>query len=293
MRTGSNPNRMEKANVKLEDVVFHVVTHLPSLTGYHEKRLEVVKTCLTSMIGNSGVKHSLIISDNGSVPELTEWIEDEIKPTIFIKSQNFGKDMQRKFVTRMLPPKTILCYSDDDMFFYPNWFKPQYDLLRTFPNVSSVTGYPVRTSFRWGNTNTKKWAMENAELKYGRFISEQDEKDFCVSIGREWLTHRNGTEKDLDWIIGYKGRQAYATSHHCQHIGYSGVIDKALADFDDNAMGSESGFDVELDKLGLRLSTVERLTRHMGNVIDDALRKDILETVSTDSHKMAMEVHNG
>lgn len=277
MRIGSNPNKQEKVSGILENVVFHVVTHLPNQEGYHEKRLEVVKTCLTSMIENAGVKHSLIISDSGSVPELTEWIEKEIKPTILIKPRNFGKGMHKKFVTRMLPPNTVLCYSDDDIFFYPNWFAPQYELLKLFPNVASVTGYPVRTSFRWGNVNTKKWALENAELKAGRFIPEKYEKDFCTSIGREWITHEHGTKKDMDWMISYKGRKAYATSHHCQHIGYSGVIDKALPDFDDNAMGSETGFDIELDKLGLRLATTKRLTRHIGNILDDELRKEIKE----------------
>jgi len=68
--------------------------------------------------------------------------------------------------------------------------------------------------------------------------------------------------------------RAYATSHHCQQIGYAGVVNKAL-EWNYEAMKSERPFDEALDRLGLRLATTQRLARHMGNVIDDHLRKEI------------------
>jgi hypothetical protein len=41
------------------------------------------------------------------------------------------------------------------------------------------------------------------------------------------------------------------------------------------AMADEKNTDIVLDKIGLRLATTERYARHMGNVIDDALRAKI------------------
>jgi hypothetical protein len=161
------------------------------------------------------------------------------------------------------------------MYFYNNWLAPQLDLLTSFPHVASVTGYPVRTSFRWGNENTKQWGLENAMVENGRFLPDKWEDDFAVSIGRSPADHANGSRNDVDTRLTYEGKQAYATSHHCQHIGYAGIMAKAL-EFDGQTMGEERNFDIRLDRLGLRLATIERLTRHMGNIIDDELRKEII-----------------
>lgn len=276
MRLGRNPLSQKPAPASMERIVFHVVVHLPNLLGYHKDRFEIIKTCLTTMTRGAHVPFSLIVSDNGSIPELREWIEKEIDPFMYLYSKNIGKLAQRKLIANMLPPETVLCYSDDDMLYFDNWLNPQLEILGRFPNVSSVTGYPVRTSFRWGNRYTKEWAKKNALVFEGKFIPEVWERDFAVSIGRDISEHKSMTRNDVDALIKYKGLDVYATSHHCQHIGYAGVIAEALR-FDGLAMGEERSFDNRLDELGLRLSTTKRLVRHMGNVIDEDLRKDIIQ----------------
>jgi hypothetical protein len=276
MRIGSNPNRQARA-AELNKVVLAVVTHLPNMEGYHAERLEVVQTCLDSMTRNAGMDYSIAIWDNNSCAELREWVRQEINPEIFVESINVGKTAGRTAITRMLPPGSIVCYSDDDMYFYPDWLAPQIELLNHFPNVACVTGYPVRTSFRWGNENTKKWARDThgAKLEIGRYLPEQWERDFAVSIGRDPSWHVNEyTASDNDARITYKGKQAYATSHHCQFIARSEVIGRILS-WDGMAMGDERGLDNTLDELGLRLATTERLTRHIGNVLHEELRLEI------------------
>jgi glycosyltransferase involved in cell wall biosynthesis len=272
MRIGNNPMKGKYAPARLKNIVLHVNTYLPNLEGYHAQRLEVVKACIRSMIKGVQLEHSIIISDCGSVPELVEWIRDEVKPNIFNLCDNFGKNNQRKMIASMLPPETILCYADDDIMFTDNWLRPQIDLLLNFPNVACVSGYPVRTSFRWGNTNTKLWALDNAIMSTGRFIPDEWERDFCNSIGRDYETHDTSTRGEVDTVIDYNGRRAFATSHHCQQIGYAGIINKALM-FDNEALGSERDFDIRLDKLGLRLATTDRLARHIGNVLDKEVTK--------------------
>lgn len=275
MRKGTNPLSRLPAPATMEKIVFQVVTHLPSLTGYHKERFEIIKTCLTTMTRGAGIPFSLIVCDNGSIPELRQWIEKEINPFMYIYSKNIGKIAQRKLIAKMLPFDTVLCYSDDDIFYYADWLKPQLELLERFPLVSSVTGYPVRTSFRWGNKQTKEWAKKYATVTEGKFIPDEWEKDFAVSIGRDVAEHKRMTVNDLDTLIHYKGLEAYATSHHCQQVGYAGVISEALR-FDGLAMGEERSFDNRLDEVGLRLATTKRLARHMGNVIDDEL-KDVIQ----------------
>jgi len=187
-----------------------------------------------------------------------------------ILSGNIGKYAARLSIARMLPPETILAYSDDDMYFYPDWLAPQIELLNYFPNVSCVTGNPVRTQFRWGNENTVKWAMTHAQVNTGRFIPQEWEDDFALSVGRTPEWHKEYTKNDTDLLITYKNKQAYATSHHCQHVSYAGTVAK-IPLYDHLAMSRETPFDNEMDKLGLRLATTQRYCRHIGNILENEL----------------------
>lgn len=282
MRVGTNPNRAAQADETLKPIVLHVVTHLPNQEGYHKDRLNVIKTCLMTMTKGAKLPYSLIVSFSGEVIELRDWIKTELNPYMIIDTPNIGKGMARKLVAQMLPPETVLCYSDDDMLFYDDWLVPQMELLQNFPNVACVTGYPVRTSFRWGNTNTKKWAERKATLEKGRFLPLEWEQDFAVSIGRNVNDHITNTKTELDLRIDYRGKQAYATSHHCQQIGFAGVLNRAL-NYESAAMNEERSFDERLDKLGLRLATTKRLVRHIGNVMDESIQQEAVRLIGANT----------
>ena len=268
MREGVNPQRQKKVDA-IDPVVFLVVTHLPNTNGYHAERLEVVKLCLNSMRHNAEHEHSFFVWDNGSCNELRSWLQFDFKPDMLMLSKNVGKTAARTSAITMLPPRSIVAYSDDDILYMDNWLEPQLELLQHFPNVSTVTAYPVRTAFRWACENTIEWAKGH-KLDVGRFIPQEWEDDFCVSIGRDPAWHIGYTINDKDYRVTYKGKQAYCTSHHCQFVGYADHI-KPHLHYDNMAMGDEKPFDVAMDRAGLRLATVERYTRHIGNKIDEGM----------------------
>lgn len=273
MRVGSNPLR--DAHVKAyPPVVLCVITHLPERYGYHAQRLEVIQACIGSMT-KSAQDIPLVVWDNGSHPSMVEWLRS-LKPYILIESANVGKINARTALFRMFPPTTIVAASDDDILYYPGWLEAELEILRAFPNVACVSGNPIRTSFRWACENTIKWMKKEDILEIGRFIPKQYEDDFCVSIGRDPNWHQKNTENEADYRGEYNGVYAYATSHHCQFIAVAGRILPALK-YDDLAMADEKPFDVALDKIGLRLCTTTRYSRHIGNVIHDELRKEIEE----------------
>jgi len=274
MRVGHNPLAGSPAPDAFQEIVLTCVTHLPHQNDYHAERLEVIQTCLTSMRNHADLPHTLMVWDNGSCPALRDWLQNEFKPDVLILSPNVGKNTARTALFRMVPATSVIGFSDDDMYFYPDWLKPQLELLQHFPNVACVTGYPVRTSFRWGNECTKAWALSNAEMEAGRFIPQEWEDDFAVSIGRDVQAHRDTSKTDMDVRIKYKGKSAYATSHHCQFVSTAKQLNRITV-FDKWAMASDRPFDEALDKLGLRLATTNRYTRHIGNVLHDELRKEI------------------
>lgn len=273
MRRGQNPNRMKDVG-GYKPIVLSVITHLPNLDGYHKDRLNVVKCSLETMRANAGMDNfQVLVWDNGSCDALTYWLKRSYKPDFLITAPNVGKSSARASIVRMLPPKTIIGVADDDMFYYPDWLPAHIKLLTVYPHVGTVSGWPVRTQFRFHNFTTLEWAKRAAHVERGRFISEQEDKDFCVSIGRDYDWHIKQTKKDEDILIDFRGVKAYATGHHCQWIGYAGALADCVA-YTYRAMDRERPFEKAIDQAGLlRLNTYKRYTRHIGNVLDPELEE--------------------
>jgi hypothetical protein len=249
-------------------LVAAIITHLPNRKGYHAQRFEVIQECFKSLRENAGVELPLYVWDNGSDKQFRNWLLRELKPDYLTLSPNIGKGSARTAIMRSFPLETVVCFSDEDIYFYPGWLNAQLELLRGFPNVGAVSGCPIRTQFRWGNKATLKWAGENAVLRTGHFIPSEWEHDFCISIGRDWAAHCQSTAGEQDYLIEYNGLKAYATAHHMQFIGLAGKLG-SIGSWSGSAMRDDQTFDVAIDLLGLlRLTTTERYTRHIGNVLE-------------------------
>ena len=275
-----NPLRFKPAPYAFKDIVLLVVTHLPESdnTGYHNKRMEVVQTCLNSMRSRADRESTMMVWDNESSPTFREWLLNEFNPDVAILSKNIGKNQARAAAIRMLPLGSIVAYSDDDFYYENNWLSPQIKILNHF-QAQLVTGYPCRMMFGWGCEQTVAWANKHGKVEQGRFIPEQWERDYAISIGRDPDLHINEVSKGYEDIkVKYNGSEAYCHGHHAQFIGYVAKLLPGLATTNDGlAMSDEKVFDISMGKLGLRLATTERLARHIGNVIHDELRQEIMQ----------------
>ena len=272
MREGTNPNR--KAVVDgYKPIVVSAITHLPNLEGYHSERLNVIKASLESMRANAGMDCQIFIWDNGSCDQLLYWLRRSFKPDFLMTSANVGKSIARASIVKMLPPGTIVGVADDDMFYYPDWLKEQVRVLKNYPNTGTVSGWPVRTQFRFHNSATLAWGRRYASrFERGKFIPPQEDKDFCTSIGRDYIGKQfNYTRNDFDTKLTFRGIETYATGHHAQWIGYADIISRYVS-YDRQAMADERPFEKAVNDAGLlRLTTFKRYTRHIGNVLDPEL----------------------
>jgi hypothetical protein len=271
MRLGMNPLRLQQ--VTEPDKVAAVITHLPNQEGYHAQRFEVLKTCLLSMrLGAPGIP--VTVWDNGSCHEMIDWLQNEYKPETLILSANIGKSNARAALYHMVNPETIMSLSDDDMLFYPGWWDESEKLLKHFPNVGKISCYPVRTQARWGSTLTREWAKKNGKVRTGKIISEDEDYDFCTSIGRDYNFQKEFTEAEFDTVVKYNGVEAYCFAHHCQFMAYSGVI-APFCKRSDDCMADEKPFDSSVDYAGLlQFTTLQRYARHIGNIVDPKVSKE-------------------
>lgn len=274
MRIGNNPLRA-KMTSGLQGRIASVITHLPNQEGYHKRRLEVIQACLLSM-RNGAPGIPVIVWDNGSCDALVDWLRKEYQPHTLILSSNVGKSNARASLFGMVRQDAIMSLCDDDMLFYPGWWDASMKLMKTFPQVGRVSCYPVRTQARWGCWNTKAWAREfNEKYEVGKFISEEEDYDFCMSIGRDYEYQKEYTANDKDYVVTYKGEQAYCFAHHCQFMAIVGVIEP-FCQRNDHCMADEKPFDNAIDTAGLlNLTTRQRYARHIGNIVDQKVAKEL------------------
>ncbi len=266
MRVGYNPN--VHASIHAPSIAAAVITHLPNREGYHQGRFAVVERCFQTLQERAGRELPLYVWDNGSDRDFLDWLYFDLRPEWLTLSANIGKANARAAIARAFPGRTILCVSDDDIYYEEGWLDPQLELLRGFPNVGVVSGCPIRSNFRWGTASTLRWAEQNAVIKKARFIPDRWEYDFARSIGHDYNYHLEQTAGDVDYLIEYGDLRAYATAHHMQMVGYAGRIAEA-SEWGDRAMRQEQRFDMTMDSLGyLRLTTTERYTRHIGNMLE-------------------------
>lgn len=276
MRIGFNPLRTQTMADGMPGRIMSVITHLPNLMDYHQGRMDVIKACLLSM-RHGAPDVPVMVWDNGSCDELIYWLKNEFEPHTLILSQNIGKSNARAALFGMVSPDTIMGLCDDDILFYPGWFNACANLIDTFPNVGKVSCYPVRTQARWGCNNTKAWAYKNAHVDTGKFISEEEDFDFCTSIGREYQWHLEYSKADVDHVVTYKNTQAYCFAHHCQFVARAGTI-LPFCKRSNDYMADEKPFDNNIDNYGLlQLTTRKRYARHIGNIVDKKVDKELLE----------------
>jgi hypothetical protein len=273
-RVGRNPNTNLLAS-PMPSVLMAVITHIPNTTGYHKDRVNVVQLCLESMRANAGADAKVMVWDNGSCGKAQQMLLS-FGPDYLVLGENIGKSNARKAILGMFPGDTIIAFSDDDIFYYPGWLRASLDVLNKFELAGVVSCYPVRTQFNWGNDNTVDWAekMPGVKVERGRFIPEIWEEEFSRSIGRDEKFHKEHSAKVEDIRATWGDERVYLTAHHCQFVGYADRIIVG-AEYNDRAMPSEKYFDIAIDDAGLlRLTTIDRYARHIGNVIDKDIRKE-------------------
>ena len=73
-RIGMNPSRGRETSYKPARVTAAVLTYLPEETGYFQHRFDVTRMCIESLIANTPQPFDLLVFDNGSAPQLVEYL---------------------------------------------------------------------------------------------------------------------------------------------------------------------------------------------------------------------------
>jgi hypothetical protein len=291
MRKGQNPAKFVNQVAKPERVTVALLNYIPFLSGFYAEAQDVLKVSLESMRNDPGLPFDLLVFDNGSCPEVRDFLVSEKEAGriqyLLLSEKNLGKGGAWNIMLAAAPGE-IIAYADSDILYYPGWLSRSVELLETFPNVGMVTARPFRTNPEF-HTATRQWAQENTTLDDGCFIPWETFWEFNQSLGQDEAENRKVYAETKDYRMSLRAAAkqspheqetaapqnlqiavtAYAGASHWQFVAYKSTLAQFLPFEMDKPMGQVKQLDQRMNERGLlRLMVSDPLVMNLSNTTD-------------------------
>ena len=272
MRKGQNPAKFVKDVARPERITVALLNYIPFLSGFYAETLDVLKVCMESMRNDAGLQFDLMVFDNGSCPEVRDFLVNEKEEGriqyLILAEKNMGKGGAWNVMLAGAPGE-IISYTDSDVLFSPTWLSRSVEILETFPKVGMVTARPFRTPPEFIES-TLKWARdaEHATLEEGQFIPWERFLEFNLSLGQTEEENKKVYAETRDWRLVYKGVTAMAGASHWQFTAYKSTLQPFLPFDMDKPMGQVRQLDKRMNDAGLlRLMVSDPLAMNLSNTL--------------------------
>jgi hypothetical protein len=275
-RIGQNPMKNVTQPYTPQKVTVTTVSYIPQLSGYWAQSLDILDICLKSLRQNTRVPFDLFVFDNGSCPEVREYLLREFErgeiQFLLLSESNVGKVGAWNM---MLPaaPGELISFTDSDVLFYPNWLEETLKVFEAYPEAGMVTARPSRSpaSYRRGFIGSTLRFAENPPpdliVERGDLISPEVLLEHARSTGHTASApYIPGESEDIR--MTRSGVAVYAYAGHYQFTTRKNVALQILPLDASLPLGGDGEWDHALNRLGLlRLSLDRPYSRHLGNML--------------------------
>lgn len=273
-RIGMNPARNRISDYRPARVTVAIIVYIPHLSGYFKNRLDVVRLSFETLFSNTQVPYDLLVFDNGSCEEVKTYLHRLQSAGrvryVLTSNENIGKLGALRLLAGAAPGE-LIAYADDDTFFYPGWLKAHLDVYDHFPGVGMVSGSPEKTLFNHGIQSNLELGDKDPDftISYGQRIPQEWEYEWATALGKDVEAYLGQVSELEDIVLEYRGKKAYATACHNQFLSPKPLLEQHLSsEWSGRLMGGLNEFDEAIDASGcLRLTTVDRTTKLIGNVV--------------------------
>ena len=277
MRTQRGPLKGVKSGYNPADTTVVVLVCIPNENGYYEQRLDILKVCLASILKHTDKEFDLLVIDNGSLSDVTNFLiglkKNGFIDHLILNQRNLGLGGALNIALQSAPGKFI-AFSNDDIFFHPNWLSKHLRIMKSSPKVGLVSGQlisgPDSMEF------TYKRAIKNGFLAKEFTIPESWVDSFAASVGlslEQFLSRPWARRSRKTYYVEKNGCRAYAGK-----TGYANVFRKEILKvlpcfpFKTEYLAGDST-DRQLahairDAGYLWLCTHSKTTEHMGNQLE-------------------------
>lgn len=273
-RVGTNPMQWITEIHKPEKVTITTVVHIPYLSGYWEKSLEVLKICINSISESMISPFDLIVFDNDSCSEVQDYLaENKRKGKIqylILSDKNLGK-LGAWNILFSVAQGEIIIYTDSDVLFSKGWFEQSMNVLKAFPKVGMITAQPARGHPNFHEVNSSTLAESKNDpsviIRKGKLIPDKLLEKVRIGLGySEEFYKANKLDSHSDIALSKGNETAYVSASHFQFLSKKSILDQVTPFKVDRTYGGDEELDVKINDLGYwRLSTRDYLVHHMGN----------------------------
>lgn len=284
-RIGQNPMKWVAGVHQPERITVCTIVFIPSLDGYWEQSLDVLKLCLNSLFENTETPFDLMVFDNGSCEEVQDYLlslrrQDQIDYFI-LSTHNIGKVGAWNFLFQAAPGE-IVAYADSDVLFLPGWLERSLEVLDAFPEAGMITAQPSRWDERYC-TATLNAAQKDSKLttRRGNLIPKEFSLLQAKGLGKS-IDEYLDAFKHEDVLLTREETSAYVGASHFQFLTRKATL-QGIIPFQSLTPvgGDEEQLDSRLERGGSwRLSTTDYLVHHLGNRLiegDKVLRQLIMQ----------------
>jgi glycosyltransferase involved in cell wall biosynthesis len=282
MRVGKNPFKNKKGKFTPAKVGIVSLTYIPFLSGYYEYSFEVLKIHLESLLLTQTDDCNLLVFDNGSCPEVTDFLQAEQQREaidwLVLSNHNMSKAGAINWAFSVLE-NDYLAFTDSDILFRSGWVEESLEIFDHFDKAGIVAVQPPFFDLMKDEFLSVESIRADGRYQVDEAIPDQRwVEEYCRGVGISEEKRKHYETRPLFKATARSGAgEAWIGATHAQFM-VSQEVAKAMLPLPVSGRlmpADAKEINRKPEALGYwQLSTIDSFFYHMGNVLNEQVLEE-------------------